>query len=492
MTTGPVMNPGQQVAHDQIVDYITSKDKSKAMWALIGYAGTGKTFTLTQIVSTLRKTKANAPQAIDDLFESSRPLRIAMSAPTHKAVRVMKRFAKGLPGVSYATIHSLLGLKEQIDNNGKVKFVQSKDPDQIKIETFDVVIIDESSMLADELFNLLVPYVKRGIRLIFVGDPAQIPPVNHLDSKPFIPAEREKHSIGMVELTDIVRQSMDNPILAYATRIRKAYKTASDFPVQTHVIDGFDKPMSGLLHVDEDANDTIHELIETYFNCEEFRQDADHMKVICWRNKTVDTFNNMIRKHIYRDQVELPFIMKGEKLIIDAPVVLPNGRILLSNNEEIEVASYDISTATLDYFTMNLINREWIADQPEISLKYYNTFVKYFDEDGTEQEANIRILHESERLRLQGVLNEIKKAATAVDFASPYRGKLWKSFYAVDRTFAAVKYNYAITSHKSQGSTYNNTMLIDWDIAVNRTVEERNRIRYVASTRARHLLIVVK
>jgi exodeoxyribonuclease-5 len=491
MTTGPVMNPGQQVAHDQIVGYITGKDKSKAMWALVGYAGTGKTFSLTQIVATLRKGGVRKEDSLDDIFGGARPLRIAMSAPTHKAVRVMKRFAKGLPGVSFATIHSLLGLKEQIDNNGKVKFVQSKDPDQIKIETFDVVIIDESSMLADELFGLLIAYAKRGIKLIFVGDPAQIPPVNHLDSKPFIAAEREKYSIGMVELTDIVRQSMDNPILAYATRIRKAYKTASDFPVETHLLN-YSTPMSGILHLKEDDSINTHETIERYFNCEEFRQDADHMKIICWRNKTVDTFNSMVRKHIYRDQGELPFIMKGEKLIVDAPVVLPNGRILLSNNEEIEVSSYDISTATLDYFTMNLVNKEWIADQPEISLKYYNTFVKYFDEDGTEQEANIRILHESERLRLQGVLNEIKKAATAVNFDSPYRGKLWKSFYAVDRTFAAVKYNYAITSHKSQGSTYNNTMLIDWDIAVNRTVEERNRIRYVAATRARHLLIIVK
>jgi len=485
------LNEDQQKAHDTIVAYITGKDTSHAMWLLSGYAGTGKTFTLTQVVGTLRKL--NSTTVGDDIFGGGLALRIAMSAPTHKAVKVMKKFARGLSSVSFATIHSLLGLKEQIDTNtGKVKFVQSKEPDQIKIENYDVLIIDESSMLADELMNLLVPYVKRGLKLLFVGDKAQIPPVNHTDSKPFIEAERTKYSIGMVELTSIVRQSMDNPILAYATRIRKAYQTASDFEVITNTIPG-KEPLSGIIHVGETDDARIHEIIEQYFNCEAFKQDADYMKMICWRNATVDQFNRLIRKHIYGQLADLPFIMIGEKLIIDQPVVMPgSGRILLANNEEIEVTQFDVQQADLTYLTMQQVNREWVPDQPTVQMKYYNTWVTYFDEDGFQQTANIRILHESEKLRLQAVLNEIKKAATAIDYNSPYRGKLWKSFYEVDRKFAAVKYNYAITSHKSQGSTYDNTMLIDWDIAVNKRVEERNRIRYVAATRARHLLFIVK
>lgn len=43
-----------------------------------------------------------------------------------------------------------------------------------------------------------------------------------------------------------------------------------------------------------------------------------------------------------------------------------------------------------------------------------------------------------------------------------------------------------------QGSTYDNTMVLDWDIAENKKIAERNRIRYVAFTRARNLLLVQK
>lgn len=481
------LNEEQQKTHDTIVAYITDQDKEKAMWLLSGYAGTGKTFTLTQIVGTLRRHKK------EDIW-GSKSFRIAMSAPTHKAVKVMKKFAKGFDGVHFSTIHALLGLKEQIDNlSGKTKFVQSKEPDQIKIDQFDVLFIDETSMLADELMLLLVPYTQRGLKLVFIGDKAQIPPVNHIDSKPFLEAERVKYNIGMVELTSIVRQSLDNPILTYATRIRKAYQTAADFEVITHTIPDR-QPLTGIIHVGETDDARVHEIVEQYFNCEAFRQDADHMKVIAWRNKTVDQFNRLIRQHIYKDMgKDLPFIIAGEKLIIDAPVVMPgSGRILLSNNEEIEVDHFIVEEGEMSYYMMEVVNREWVSDQITTNIKYYNTWVKYFDEDGIQQIANIRILHENENAGIAKILDSIKKAATQVPTNSPFRGKLWQSYYAVDRKFAAVKYNYAITSHKSQGSTYDNTMLIDWDISANSRTEERNRIRYVAATRARHLLFIVK
>jgi ATP-dependent exoDNAse (exonuclease V) alpha subunit len=57
---------------------------------------------------------------------------------------------------------------------------------------------------------------------------------------------------------------------------------------------------------------------------------------------------------------------------------------------------------------------------------------------------------------------------------------------------AQVKYNYAITAHKSQGSTYENVIVIEPDIDANSKIVERNRIKYVAYTRAKSLLFIVK
>src|SRR5260370_1045414 len=94
--------------------------------------------------------------------------------------------------------------------------------------------------------------------------------------------------------------------------------------------------------------------------------EADHMKVVGWRNSTVDSFNKMIREHIYKGHPGmLPYLMAGEKMIINAPVVLPNGRILLSNNEEIVIDNYEIQETNISYLTMNVIDRQWVPDNPE-------------------------------------------------------------------------------------------------------------------------------
>ena len=113
-----------------------------------------------------------------------------------------------------------LGLKEQIDGYGQQKFVQLYGED-CSIQSYGLVIIDEVSQLSDELFNLLLKYVKpRGVKIIFVGDPAQIPPVNCLDCIPLSKEGQDKYNIGVSELNTIQRQSEGNPIIVTSMKIR--------------------------------------------------------------------------------------------------------------------------------------------------------------------------------------------------------------------------------------------------------------------------------
>ena len=146
------LNEGQQKAHDQLVSYLMGKDKSKRMWLLKGYAGTGKTTTIGTVLNSVFNRYSS-----DDW---SRPS-IAVSAPTHKAVQVLKQMQSLSDNVDYATIHSLLGLKEVINPiSGKQEFKQDLDPNNgPRIEGYNILILDETSMLSNELFDLLDPYV---------------------------------------------------------------------------------------------------------------------------------------------------------------------------------------------------------------------------------------------------------------------------------------------------------------------------------------------
>lgn len=474
----PALNEGQQKAFDDIIAFVTGKDKEHPMWVLKGYAGTGKSFTTGRIIEHLHERHMHGGD-----------YRMAVSAPTHKAVRVMKKFSTFPHGaVHYATVHSLLGLKQEIDDHGKEKFVESKDPTEVRINEFNVLFLDETSMLADDLFTILLPHVRRGLKIVFIGDPVQIPPVNHMETIPFKPEMITKYNIGVSELSQIMRQAGENPILGLATAIRIGYKTVPHFQIITNQnVNGH-----GLVKLEHDDDKSIDEIIIANFVTDEFKADPDHMKIIAYTNKVVDEHNRMVRKRIYAEeytmQGRLPFIMPGEKLIMDKPLVLTTGRVLLTTNEEIEVMSYEIKDVEIEYDTAERESHMWDMKRRTKTFKHYNAMVSYYDQHNKKVTSNIRILHEDAEKEMKEITEGIATAAKAVPQGSPLRRPLWRSFFDVQRKFAQVKYNYAITAHKSQGSTYNTCLWLDWSLTDIKkvSIEERNRIRYVAITRARY------
>jgi exodeoxyribonuclease-5 len=62
-------------------------------------------------------------------------------------------------------------------------------------------------------------------------------------------------------------------------------------------------------------------------------------------------------------------------------------------------------------------------------------------------------------------------------------GKLWKKFWDHKDLFHDVKYAYALTAHRSQGSTYENVWVDFQDILLNRNRKEAFQCLYVACSR---------
>ena len=61
--------------------------------------------------------------------------------------------------------------------------------------------------------------------------------------------------------------------------------------------------------------------------------------------------------------------------------------------------------------------------------------------------------------------------------------RLWKNFWELKELFHDVKYAYAITAHRAQGSTYH-TVFVDYvDILYNRNRKEAFQCLYVACSR---------
>jgi exodeoxyribonuclease V alpha subunit len=137
---------------------------AKSPFTLItGGPGTGKTYTLARIVKALQQAQPN--------------LRVALAAPTGKAAQRMQsvltdEFKKA--GISHIkvqnaqTIHRLLGL------GGR------STPRYHRYETlpFDLIIIDEGSMLDLALASLLFDAIAVGTRVIILGDADQLAAVD--------------------------------------------------------------------------------------------------------------------------------------------------------------------------------------------------------------------------------------------------------------------------------------------------------------------------
>ena len=105
----------------------------------------------------------------------------------------------------------------------------------------------------------------------------------------------------------------------------------------------------------------------------------------------------------------------------------------------------------------------------------------------------IKILHEdSEQQYKEDLANIYKLAKDEPD--GTIRMKLFNSYWDLKRYFAGVSYNYAITAHRSQGSTFQYALVVMEDIYSRSSMiktKDRNRIGYTACTRPKDLLVML-
>jgi ATP-dependent exoDNAse (exonuclease V) alpha subunit len=155
---------------------------STQVYIIAGSAGTGKTTILKMISEELGITD-------NTMFVTF----------TGKASLVLK--SKGIK--NYSTIHKLI-YNVDIKSDGSVSFYpKSKD----ELSSLKLIIVDESSMVSKELLTDLLSF---GIKVIFVGDKNQLPPIGETKSlfdKP------------NVEMKEITRQSKDSPIIYLSQRV---------------------------------------------------------------------------------------------------------------------------------------------------------------------------------------------------------------------------------------------------------------------------------
>lgn len=368
--------------------------------------------------------------------------RVVWTAPTNKATKCLR---EALTADDYKpdcrTIYSLLGLR--LEANGEVKEL-SQPEDPVDLSTYKLVVVDEAFMLnAAVMAAIRSAQNTSGVRFLFVGDPCQLPPVKE-DKSPveLLPV------IG--ELTEVMRH--DNQILTLATHVRGQIGRA----------------VSQLkLASDNDGHEGVWRLDRRRFEALILDKaglgwfsDGVTAKAIAWRNVEVDRLNAVIRGKIFPGITE-PYVV-GDRVIFTSPAKDLDDQPMASTDDEGVISS--------------------LEEEPHPLYGEFTTLRLSITLD-TNKLVVARILHP--RDNAQWLRKKEDLAAMAKG-----NGRLWRNFWDFVEAFHSVRHAYAITAHRSQGSTYENAFVLWSDVLLNRNRTEALRCLYVAVTRASKRLVL--
>ncbi|GFE69091.1 ATP-dependent RecD-like DNA helicase [Chroococcus sp. FPU101] len=408
------------------------KDFNNNQFLLLGYAGTGK----SSIIFALLKI----------LLQQGK--RIALTAPTNKATNVLKTLARennifSSPLLQCLTIHQLLGLG--ID--GEIEQHDFKKVNYSSFLRFDLVILDEGSMVGQKLWNCITDELNNypNIKLIVLGDPAQLKPVNE-SIQPAL--TNSNHCV----LTEVSRQNKLNPLSNLISHSRKCIFTKQYFqPINTHSNyhqGAFQIPLKILIEYGLQKYNSHWDL------------NPDEFRILAYTNKIVQLYNQIFRESRYGKNCK-PYL-ENERLITKRPIFAPNGDVLVPNATEIIIKR--VSEA--NYQGYSCYHLSLIINQDSLQCYALNPLEK--------ERYNFSLNERFSKAKIQ-------KTATA-----------WAKYNQLKNCFAILEPCLCLTIHNSQGSTFTEGAIISLDLkkrllvgdeSETEKLEDYNRLWYVAISR---------
>ena len=457
---------------DQLMHFL--EGRGEQVFVLKGYAGTGKTYLLKHLV--------------DHLVHDSWFLPILL-APTGRAAEVLRRVS----GHEARTIHSYLYGSPKLDLRDEESYSLQFALRIPSLPGPGVWIIDEASMIGDEVAQsetmrfgsgrLLFDLVQAARllhrpddRIIFVGDPAQLPPVAAKEGlSPALDAAYLRDTYGLrvreAQLTQVRRQAEGSGILLASQYLRNqidqgrgsALKLPEGPGIQA--IDG-----KGLVDL---------------FPWLTLEQHPMRCIVLTHSNDQAFFYNQFIRRHRF-GQPDLP-VQPGDWLMVDRNCQVDG--ITLFNGTHIRVLSVG-PAAEERTISLKARNR-----QPAYVVVFrFRKLLMEVPHPETGELLTCQVLLLDNALENRSRLDSRDQQALFVDFR--IRNPQWRpeepqavEMLMKDPYFNALqaRYGYAITVHKAQGGEWPE-VFVNFDLKMPAENREKWRWAYTAVTRARQLM----
>lgn len=455
----------QSKAYDALIEWIEKPfDSRDYKRALIGPAGTGKTYLVRSLISNCKISYS----------------KIGLAAPTHKATRVLRN-SIGNVACSVKTLQSDLGLRLNLNSD---KFDVNNPPfdpkGTVKIGNFKFYIVDEASMVSQSLQTLLERFcLQNEVKLLEMGDASQLPPVGEYYSSAF-------RGVKTYALREIVRQDDDNPVKNLLNLLRHDIEARSftflEY-ISKHRYETDEGNTKGFYVCNKRE---FEQAVINNFRDEQFTSNIDLARIVAYTNVCVNAWNTFVRQVIVKDSNK-SILTKNDLLLSYVTIVDEFLSPVITNSEE--------------YIIKDIINYV----HPKYEIKGF--MVTFVSIHGGINSKPLFVVNHSDTYSVNKyfiILNQL------IDKGKKYGGSAWKEYFEFkndvllltnilkqDKTIIAgrdLDYGFALTSHRSQGSTFDNVLVDVNDIVFDKLgnpytdASEINRRLYVACSRCRNKL----
>lgn len=464
---GITYNKEQQSAIVNAVSFLKTNTDPIQYYVIEGKAGTGKTTIAKEILKE---------------FEDEQ---IYVAAVSHKAKGVIKSsFGDDTRGKKFFSIAGLLGMKGINDNDTQTTKFQVG----LKVPLLDnppaLLVIDEASMITEDVLKKIINInssLSRPFQMLFLGDIGQIQPIRDEQSE-FYRTHKDLlnkksdifNSKHKSKLITRVRQGEANPILPYADYFwENSQKENPELNPTQHIVRNNQITDKGSLLFSNSEGEVLNSVIKAVKNAVE-KGLANHVKIVTYHVNEKTELNQKIHEALFGKDSDYS---KGDMLILNSPYDLPDVNATMENSSEIQIKS--IQDEDTDEFGVHTL--------------YLETNGTAYTRTGNEQkDCVIQVVSRNDiglyNQKLQELASYAKRQTNRA-----LKKQAWSDFWEYKGRYADVDFGYAITAHKSQGSTYDIVVVDEKDIMGTTATsnQEKSELIYTALTRPRKTAIVI-
>jgi len=423
-----MLNKEQIEVKEGIINFI--KGDKNGFFGVLGSGGTGKTYTVTKSINTT-----------DVIFLGA----------TNKVCKVLREGLIDFFNPNIQTIDKFLGFSMSMDeNNNQIVSYKDLEADEIP----EIIVIDEISLLGDSHYKKLLE-LKDLKKFILIGDDKQIPPIDAIerDNEGFKVSKIFNALDYRYTLTIQNRQKEGTGLSNLITGFRGAMGKKIDFRLMAEKKSN-DKDVF-YIKSDSELNDILKgdNIIVSYTN--------QTINLLGWKKGSL-----LSGKRDYKSNDLNP----GDYVFFN------------SFYKHKDVKHYTTDLVEILDIKLN-VNESFVIKGFKVSYKYDEiTILK-----GGSKEVIRRSISDKETLYpFRYRKTKLVKSAES----KTEKAHLNTLYHTFKTSFAKLKKPYAITCHKSQGSTFDTVIIPIYDFASDNH-KDINQLMYVAMSRAKKRLIFI-